>query len=161
MKIYVDQEKLRQPDVVQFELEEWIDSSPFETLLGVRVEQAVAGQAVLTMPFTVKLANGGGVMHGGAMTTLADTAVAMAIKSLVSPGTIFATTGLSVEFIAPVLAGQVTARARARGPEGRIFHGECELRGEHDELYARLTSVFKVARNEQGNLLYTEHPTGG
>ena len=149
MKLYADHEELRQPDVTQFELEEWIDSSPFETLLGMQIERAADGQALLSMPFTVKLANGGGVMHGGAMTTLADAAVAMAIKSLLPPGTTFATTDLSMEFVAPVLAGQVTANARVRGPDGHIFYGECELRGEHDELYAKLTSTFKVARNRK------------
>ena len=149
MKLFVDREASRVADANQFELEGWIDSSPFEELLGMHVVQAVAGKALVTMPFTVKLANGGGVMHGGAMTTLADTAVAMAIKSLLPPGTLFATTELSMEFVAPVLAGQVTARARVRGPEDRTFYGECDLRGEHDELYARLTTVFKVARNQK------------
>ncbi len=149
MKLYADHEELRQPDVTQFELEEWIDSSPFEKLLGMQIERVADGQALLSMPFTVKLANGGGVMHGGAMTTLADTAVAMAIKSLLPPGTTFATTDLSMEFVAPVLAGQVTANARVRGPDGRMFYGECELRGEHDELYAKLTSTFKVARKQK------------
>ena len=149
MKLYADHEELRQPDVTQFELEEWIDSSPFEKLLGMQIERVADGQALLSMPFTVKLANGGGVMHGGAMTTLADTAVSMAIKSLLPPGTTFATTDLSMEFVAPVLAGQVTANARVRGPDGRMFYGECELRGEHDELYAKLTSTFKVARKQK------------
>ena len=149
MKYFASQDAPRQPEAIQFELEEWIDNSPFEELLGMRTERAVEGQALLTMAFTVKLANGGGVMHGGAMTSLADTAVAMAIKSLLPPGSTFATTELSMEFVAPVLRGQVIAHAQVRGPQGRLFHGECELRGEGDELYARFTSVFKVARDRQ------------
>ena len=149
MKLFANQDEPREPRAVQFELEEWIDSSPFERLLGLRIEHAVEGRALLVLPFTVKLANGGGVMHGGAMTTLADTAVAMAIKSILPPGTVFATTGLTMEFKAPVLEGEVRAYARVRGPEGRIFHGECELRGERNELYASFTSVFKVARRDK------------
>jgi len=148
MRLFVDQRVPRQPGVAQFELEGWIDCSPFETLLGMTIEQAADGQAQVTMPFTVMLANGGGVMHGGAMTTLADTAVAMAVKSLLPPGTVFATTRLSMEFLAPVLVGQVTARAWVRGPQGRSFHGACELLGEQGELYARFESVFKVARHQ-------------
>ena len=149
MKLLADLNDPRQPGTAQFELEDWIDSAPFEALLGLCIEQAGEGRALLSLPFTVKLANGGGVMHGGAMTTLADTAVAMAIKSLLPQGTHFATTGLSMEFLAPVLSGQVKAHARVRGPDGRIFHGECELRGEHGELYARFVSVFKVARSHK------------
>jgi uncharacterized protein (TIGR00369 family) len=149
MKLFAEPDDPRKPGAAQFELEAWIDSAPFEKLLGLRIEQAGAGRALLSLPFTVKLANGGGVMHGGAMTALADTAVAMAIKSLLPEGTHFATTGLSMEFLAPVLAGQVTAHARVSGPEGRIFHGACELRGEDGELYARFTSIFKVARRRK------------
>jgi acyl-coenzyme A thioesterase PaaI-like protein len=56
---------------------------------------------------------------------------------------------MSMEFLAPVLAGQVTAQARVTGPEGRIFHGECQLSGAHGEQYARFVSVFKVARSQK------------
>ncbi len=149
MKLLANPDDPRLPGSAQFELEEWIDIAPFEELVGLRIEQAGEGQALLRLPFTVKLANGGGVMHGGAMATLADTAVAMAIKSLLPRGTHFATTEMSMEFLAPVLAGQVTAQARVRGPEGRIFHGECQLSGEHGEQYARFVSVFKVARSQK------------
>ncbi len=148
MKFFADVDVLREPGVSQFALEGWIDNSPFEVLIGLQIEKAEKGQAHLVLPFTLKLANGGGVMHGGAMTTLADTAVAMAIKSLVPEGTVFATTELTVNFFAPVLKGQVAAHARVQGPEGRTFYGECDLLGEAGEVYAKLTSVFKVARDQ-------------
>ena len=146
MKLFADMDDARQPDAVQFELEQWIDNSPFETLLGMKIESAARGEALLTLPFKVKLANGGGVMHGGAMTSLADTAVAMAIKSLLPSGTSFATTGLTVEFLAPVVSGLVYAYARVKSTGGRTFEGVCELQSEDHRLYARFTSVFKVAR---------------
>jgi acyl-CoA thioesterase len=148
MKLYSDPDEPRQPEVVQFKLEEWIASSPFERLLGVQIIRAEEGQAHLSLPFTLKLSNGGGVMHGGALTSLADTAVAMAIKSLLPPGTVFATTDLAMKFVAPVLEGQVHAYASVRETGERSFNGECALLGEDDETYARLTTVFKVARQE-------------
>jgi uncharacterized protein (TIGR00369 family) len=146
MKLFVDNNMPRRAGEKQFQLDEWIEGSPFETLLGVEILEADSGQAVLQLPYTVKLSNGGGVMHGGAMTTLADTAVAMAIKSLIPEGTPFATIKLSMEFIAPVLEGRVTARARVTGPQDRTFHGECELFGENGKLCARMTSLFKLVR---------------
>jgi len=148
MKFLVDPEDPRTPGERQFQLEGWIDSAPFEQFIGLKIADAVEGRAVLTLPFTVKLANGGGVMHGGAMTTLADTAVAMAIKSRLPQGTNFATTELKMEFLAPVRQGIVTAKATIRGPEGRTFYGDCELLGEDDTLYARFHSVFRVARGQ-------------
>lgn len=147
--MYSDPEDLRQPGVAQFELEEWIDGSPFESLLGVQILNAAAGQAHLVLPFTLKLANGGGVMHGGAMTSLADTAVAMAIKSLLPPGTFFATTDLSMTFVKPVLEGTVHAHATVQKTGERTFRGECELLGEGAQRYGRMTTVFKVGRQPE------------
>ena len=148
MKLLAKMDEPREPDEVQFELEEWIDTSPFETLLGLKIADAAGGEALLTLPFTVKLANGGGVMHGGAMVSLADTAVAMAIKSLLPNGTTFATTGLNMEFFAPVLSGVVSARAEVKKTGERSFRGNCELLGEERQRYASFTSVFKVARQQ-------------
>ena len=148
MKLLVDQDTPRKAGEKQFQLEKWIEGSPFESLLGVEILEADKGAAVLTLPYTVKLSNGGGVMHGGAMTALADTAVAMAIKSLVAEGTSFVTTELRMVFLAPILEGQVTARARVTGPEGRSYDGECELFDENGSLCARMTSVFKLLRPE-------------
>jgi len=146
MKLLTDKDALRRPGEPQFELETWIDCAPFEQLLGLCIEHVADGKALLSVPFTVKLANGGGVMHGGAMTTLADTAVAMAIKSLLPAGTTFATTRLSMEFMAPVTSGRVTARANVTTQGERLFQGACDVYGETGQVYARFQSTFKVAR---------------
>ena len=126
-RLTVDCDELRQSQLAQFELDGWIDTAPFEDLVGLKIEEAIAGRAVLSVLFRVKLAMGGGFMHGGAITTLADTAVAMAIKSLLPPGTIFATTELTTRFFAPVKQGLVTATAVVRGCE--IWSGEREAWG--------------------------------
>jgi len=131
-----------------FGLDGWIDTAPFEDLVGITIESASEGRAVLTFPFKVKLAQGLGVLHGGAMTTLADTAVAMAIKSLLPEGTIFATTDLAMEFLTPVRQGLVRAVAEVEGPFGRTFKGQAELFDDEDCLVARFTSTFRVARDQ-------------
>ncbi len=138
----------RRPDLKQFELVRWLDLAPFEDFVGLGIESIADGEACLSVSFRLCLANGGGVMHGGALTTLADTAVAMAIKSLLPEGTIFATTELHTSFLAPVTVGTVTARAKARGPEGRTFYGEAELFAADGTLVARFRSVFRVARGQ-------------
>jgi hypothetical protein len=51
MKLFADMDDPRQPDIIQFELEEWIDSSPFEKLLGLKIENSADGEAVLSMPW--------------------------------------------------------------------------------------------------------------
>jgi len=147
-KLMVDGETPRDPRQRQFELEGWIDTAPFEDLVGLTLEKVGEGRAVLSMPFTVKLAQGGGFLHGGALTTLADTAVAMAIKSRLPPGTVFATTELKTRFLAPVNSGRVIARAVVRGPEGRNFFGEAAIEDEAGRAVARFEAVFRVARGQ-------------
>jgi len=131
-----------------FELDAWIDTAPFEDLLGISIESATAGRAVLNLPFRVKLSQGGGMLHGGALTTLADTAVAMAIKSLLPEGTVFATTELSVQFVAPVQQGLVRAVAEVTGPVGRSFTGSAELFDLNGKTVGHFSSTFRVARGQ-------------
>ncbi|NJC88612.1 MAG: PaaI family thioesterase [Desulfuromonas sp.] len=147
-KLFTDGNAPRRPGEAQFQLEGWIATAPFEDHVGLTIESAGEGKARLAMPFRLCLANGGGVMHGGALVTLADTAVAMAIKSILPPGTVFATTELNTQFLAPVQAGTVVALARVSGPEGRTFHGEAELHDENGAIVARFRSVFRIARGQ-------------
>jgi len=135
-------------DELPFELAAWIDTAPFEDLVGITIESASAGRAILSFPFRLKLSQGGGVLHGGALTTLADTAVAMAIKSILPAGTVFATTDLSMQFVAPVHEGVVRAMAQVTGPFGRNFSGTAEIFDQAGKTIALFTSTFKVARGQ-------------
>lgn len=148
-RLYVNGEQFRRArKQEQFTLDGWIDTAPFEDLLGINIEKAEEGRAILSMPFTVKLSQGGGLLHGGALTTLADTAAAMAIKSLLPEKTIFATTELTTQFVAPVKEGQVTAIASAKGPNGRNLRGEAVIVDEEGREVATFKSVFRIARGQ-------------
>ncbi len=149
-RLKADPESLvRKDETKQFELAAWIDTAPFEDLVGIVIESASEGKAVLSFPYTLKLSQGGGVLHGGALTTLADTAVAMAIKSLLPAGTVFATTDLSMQFLAPVAQGTVRAEAVVAGPQGRTFTGKADLYDEtRERRVAEFSSTFRVARGQ-------------
>ena len=129
-----------------FELPRWIACAPFEEYLGMRIDEAEAGRALLSMPFKVKLAQGKGLMHGGAVTALADTAVAMAIKSILPEETHFATTDLALKFHAPVRGGTVRAEARIIAQDDRIITGEAQVFDDQGVKVATFTSTFRVKR---------------
>lgn len=147
-KLLVDGDDLRSLNEKQFELRSWIDTAPFEDLLEITIEEAQQGRAVLSLPFKVKFSQGGGFLHGGALTTLADTAVAVAIKTLLPEGTVFATTELTTRFLAPVRSGRISATATVSGPDGRSFSGEATVVDASGREMARFTSVFRVARGQ-------------
>ncbi len=127
-----------------FELPDWIACAPFEEYLGMHIDEAENGRAVLTMPFLVKLAQGKGLMHGGAVTSLAGTAVVMAIRSLLPVGTHFVIMELSLKFHAPVRHGTIRAVATALQKDERTIIGQAEVFDEDGVKAATFESVFRV-----------------
>lgn len=141
-----DYEEPVKDDRPGFRLPGWIACAPFEEYLGMRIEEAKGGRAVLTMPFRVKLAQGKGLMHGGAVTSIADTAVAIAIKSMVPEGTDFVTVEMSLKFLTPVKEGTVRAEARATPLGERKIGGEADIYNGATKV-AEFRALFVVKRN--------------
>jgi uncharacterized protein (TIGR00369 family) len=92
----------------------WIESSPFVAHVGIRLDELAPDRARLSLPFTASLPTIGDVVHGGAISSLIDTAAAAAAWSGAEvPERIRASTiGISVEFLAPARGQGVTAEAR-------------------------------------------------
>jgi uncharacterized protein (TIGR00369 family) len=134
-----------------FNLPEWIALAPFEEFLGMHIHEVGHGQAVLTMPFRAALCQGAGLMHGGAIVSLADTALAMAIKSLLPEGTPFVTIRMGLEFHAPVRWGILTANASVRERKERDIEGEVELVTEEGIRAATFRATFRVKRRRNAS----------
>lgn len=127
-----------------FELPEWIALAPFEEFLGMNINEAANGKAVLSMPFRAGLCQGKGLMHGGAVTSLADTALAIAIKTILPEGTFFATINMGLVFHAPVKWGTVTALARVSDQSDRDISGEVEILTEDGIKAATFKATFRI-----------------
>ena len=131
----------------RFHMEAWISCAPFERLLQMEIAEAKDGRATLTMPFLLDFAQGAGLMHGGALVSLADTAVVMAIKSLLPPQTHFATLSMETKFLRPVKQGTVTARAEVTNRNGEWLQGRATLFDESEREVLAFQSTFKVAQD--------------
>ena len=143
----------------RFSLPAWISCAPYEQLLGIKILRAEGGEALLEMPFHQSLAQGAGLMHGGALVSLADTAVVMAIKSIIAPGTHFATISLESRFLRPVKQGIVRAKAFVSAHGEARFNGQCDILDEDDRTVMTFTSVFKIARDERiRNVRFDDRP---
>ena len=131
----------------RIQLDAWIDCAPFERLLNMEIVSADNGSAILTVPFLVQYAQGKGLMHGGALAALADTAVVMAIKSLLPPGTHFATISMESKFLYSVKQGVVTAKASAKQEKERTLSGRATIYNQEDKAVMEFASIFKIANN--------------
>jgi len=131
-----------------FSLPEWIALAPFEEYLGMQIEEAGNGRAVLSMPFRVAHCQGAGLMHGGAITSLADTSLAIAIKTLLPAGTHFATIEMSLTFHAPVRWGTVRALAVVSERDERDITGHVEVITEEGVKAATFRAVFRIRQKK-------------
>lgn len=129
-----------------FELPGWIALAPFEEYLGMSIDEYSEGSAVLSMPFRVAHCQGKGLMHGGAVVALADTALAIAIKTVLPEGTHFVTTDMALQFKAPVRWGRLKALAKVVSRDDREIRGEVELVTEELIVAAMFTAVFRIKR---------------
>ncbi|RJP38280.1 MAG: PaaI family thioesterase [Desulfobacteraceae bacterium] len=147
----MDQPDKNQPETGPYRivLPEWISCAPFERLLGMDIVEAKDGRAILSMPFRYEFAQGAGLMHGGVLVSLADTAVVMAIKSMVPENTHFATIRLESEFLHPVRQGIVTAKATAKRDGDRTIDGEATVVDDAGRAVLSFRSTFKIARESQ------------
>lgn len=93
--------------------------------------------------------NRSGVLHGGVMTVLLDTASGAACSARIDPETLppVLTLGLNVQFLAPARSGRVTARARVvRGR--RHFFTQAELCDETGQILATASGIFLKPKQE-------------
>lgn len=128
------------------ELSEWIELAPFESLLNMEILALGEGSATLTMPFCYELSQGAGVLHGGAVTALADTTAAMAMKTLLPEGSRFGTIELNTRFLKPGLEGLFRCEAVIGEPAGRDYPCRASVFSENGEQIAQFRATFRVAR---------------
>ena len=129
----------------EVKLDSWISCAPFEKLVGIEIVKAENGRSCLTMPFVYELAQGQGLAHGGAIVTLADTAVAIAIKSFIPPGNRFGTTSLNAKFLRPVKKGILTAKAEAIMVKERQVEGKTTVFDDENRPVMQFSAVFRLA----------------
>ncbi|MGI8732279.1 MAG: PaaI family thioesterase [Pyrinomonadaceae bacterium] len=89
-----------------------LDSVPFAKLLGIELEQIDTGTATLAFEIRPELKQNTGVVHGGAIASLIDSATAFAIISLLPPDERATTVDLTISYLRALNRGRARATAR-------------------------------------------------
>ncbi len=118
------------------------NATPFYQLLGMRIEAMGNGSARLTLPIDNKLFQLYGTVHGGATASLADSAVGVALVSLLGEGEKSITIELKLNFVSTATRGTLTAEARLFQRGRRIAAGEVEIRNDDGKLIAKGISTL-------------------
>ena len=93
---------------------QFIEALPHSHALGMRLETIGEGVATISMPYDARLIGDPltGVIHGGAVSALMDTACGAAVMSHPAAGFSTATLDLRIDYMRPATPGQ-TIRTRA------------------------------------------------
>jgi uncharacterized protein (TIGR00369 family) len=116
---------------------------PYVHLLGMRFIAVSDGSATFEMAAKTDLYNPNNVVHGGALASLADSAMGFAVYSTLAPGENFTTAELHVNFIKAVTAdsGMLRSIGRVVHRGQQIAVAEAEILDQQNQLIARASST--------------------
>ncbi len=120
------------------------------SFLGMKLIEVDDGRTVFEFVPDERFDNGDGSVHGGILATLADFAVATAIRTRIPAGASAATTNLNVTYVrgVPSDGGYVHCEGRAVHVGRTLGHAEATLTSADGKLYVHAvgTCTIRVAR---------------
>ena len=126
------------------ELEERIRSSPFHAWAGMDLVSVGSGEAELAMDLREHHFNPQRIVHGGIISALADTAIGLALRSVLPSGTTHRTAQLNVHFLSKGEGNRLIGKGHARHMGRRMGYGESEVLDARGELLAKASATFIV-----------------
>jgi len=119
-----------------------LDHVPFAKLLGIEVDSVEPGHAVLSMKLRDDLMRNSGIAHGGAIATLIDSAMAIAIMAQLEENESTVTVDLTIHYLRPISSGTARASARVVRFGRRVITVSAELFGDDGKLAATAISTY-------------------
>ena len=125
-------------------LRERIRRSPFHQWAGLDLVSVGEGTAELAMNLQPHHFNPQGIVHGGIITAVADTAIGLALRSKLPAGLTHRTAQLNVHFLAKGEGDRLLGRGVAVHLGQRMGYGESEVFDGEGRLLARASGTFIV-----------------
>ena len=106
---------------------------PLRTFLDFTIDDGIAGEAVAALAVSDRHLNPNGVVHGGVVFTLVDTAMGRATMSVLEEGRICASIEVAVRYLRPITGGRLVATASVLRAGRRIVHLEGRVTVDGDD----------------------------
>jgi acyl-CoA thioesterase len=119
----------------------------FVNHIGMRIEEAAQGRARCTLVLQDFHHNTNGVVHGGVLFTLADTAMGAALFSLLEPDELCATIEIKIGYFKPVLEGDLLCAAEVVNKGKSIASIEASIY-QGDTLVSKSSGTFTIFRKK-------------
>ena len=106
---------------------------PLRTFLDFTIDDGIDGEAVAALDVNDRHLNPNGVVHGGVVFTLVDTAMGRATMSVLDEGRICASIEVAVRYLRPINGGRLVATASVLRAGRRIVHLEGRVTVDGDD----------------------------
>ena len=125
-------------------------------LFGFRLVSLKKGRAVLRMKVRAKHIQIHGVVHGGIVAALADTAAALAGYPMLPRGAQLATIEMKINYLEPLDRGEIIAEGRVLRMGRNFVVAECEVFDPQKRLAAKALATFAIAGPRAGSAAHTK-----
>jgi uncharacterized protein (TIGR00369 family) len=115
---------------------------PFAQLLAIELQDIASGTATLVLKVRKELTQNHGVVHGGAIASLIDTATAFAIISVLPQKEKVTTVDLTISYLRPVTVGQLKAVAKVVRAGRRLLTVSADVFDSDGNLAATALSTY-------------------
>jgi uncharacterized protein (TIGR00369 family) len=119
-----------------------LESVPFAKLIGIELDEVDSGAATLAFDIRDELKQNNGVVHGGAIASLIDTATAFAIISVLPPDEQATTVDLTISYLRPLTKGRARAVAKVLRTGKRLITVSADLFDDSGTLAATALSTY-------------------
>ena len=106
---------------------------PLQSFLDFDIRDGPDGAVVAFLEVDDRHLNPNGIVHGGVVFSLADTAMGRATMAVLSEGQICASIEVSVRYLRPIPGGRLVATASVLRAGRRIVHLECSITVDGDD----------------------------
>jgi uncharacterized protein (TIGR00369 family) len=117
---------------------------PFAATIGIALDSATPQQVTGRLAWSAELCTAGGVLHGGALITLADSLGGLCAYLNLPDGAATATISSSTNFLRPVRGGEVHATSRPVHVGRSVIVVQTELRDDSAALAGQVTQAQAV-----------------
>jgi uncharacterized protein (TIGR00369 family) len=130
-------------------------------LIGIELVSLDQGLASTALNLRPELNRNSGLVHGGAIASLIDTAAAFSAMTLLSEDEETTTIDLTIHFLRPLTEGRALARARVVRGGRRIIVVSVEVSDETQVIVATaVTSYLRMTRNQPVDFVNSSGQTG-
>lgn len=117
---------------------------PLRRFLGMVIEDVEPGHAIARLEVGEDLLNPNGVVHGGVLFTMADTAMGKATLTMLEEGQLCASIEIQMRFLRPVYSGQLEADTTVIRRGRKVVHLESRIHDTDGALVATGAGTYAV-----------------